>query len=373
MEFFSVKSMYNKLNEKTVNHYNLGQPDSFWKKLWSLDISDRIKIFAWKCLQNALSTNLKLSKFMEDVHPYCSFGCSEEESIEHILIFCPYAKVVWASEPNPVAQCFHSSITLIDICKQWMGKLNPTISIELILTKAWFIWKERCNRVFEKTKQSSGQLSLEIQRYLDFWSNHSNTQVKNKDLISSTWSPPRKNQLKINVDATSNSKSLPAGFSLILRNDGGEFEQSRAGPTSASTDEEAEAIGMRQGAKWEVEHGLANFLVEGDCKNLIDYLNGKESGIEWQNQAIMEEVKREFNLCQKKLGFFYVPRAANNAANILAKEAKYFRQNLNWSKSPPSCIKNALEVDKSNIKMDISNPILDGSTYHDVRITNSLS
>ncbi|XP_026429992.1 uncharacterized protein LOC113326484 [Papaver somniferum] len=202
-----------------MNHYNLRQPDSFWEKLWSLDISDRIKIFAWKCLKNALSTNLKLSKLMEDVHPYRSFGCSEEESIEHILIFCPYAKVVWASEPNP---------------------------------------------------------------------------VKDKDLISSTWSSPKKNQFKINIDATWNSKTLPAGFSLIPRNDGGDFEKSRAGPISDSTPEEAESIGMRQGAKWAVEHGLANFLVEGDCKNLIDYLNGKESGIEWQNQAIMEEVKRSW-------------------------------------------------------------------------------
>ncbi|XP_026411063.1 uncharacterized protein LOC113306330 [Papaver somniferum] len=36
---FTVKSMYNKLTEKTRNHYNLGQPDSFWNSLWKLNVS----------------------------------------------------------------------------------------------------------------------------------------------------------------------------------------------------------------------------------------------------------------------------------------------------------------------------------------------
>lgn len=88
---FSIKSMYNKLNERTENLYNLGQPDSFWTHLWKLNLSQRIKIFAWKCLQAAISNNMKLSKFIHDVHPSCYFGCNENETLEHLLLFFPFA------------------------------------------------------------------------------------------------------------------------------------------------------------------------------------------------------------------------------------------------------------------------------------------
>ncbi|XP_026441684.1 receptor-like protein 9DC3 [Papaver somniferum] len=243
---------------------------------------------------------------MEDVHPNCTFGCNDVESAKHLLIFCPYAKSVWAAEPNLIEACFYSNTTFLDIFKDWMGKHNQIISIELILTKAWFIWKDRCDRVFEKTQKSGAQLGIEIQGFLDFWSKgkHSILRVSIGHMRSPTW------------------------------NDAGGFEQGRAGPFAASTAEEAEALGLLQGAKWVVERGLSNFLVEGDC-------------------------------------FFYVPRTANIVADTLAKEAKSFSHILNWETIPPSCIKDALEVDKSNVRMVTSIPTFDGSTSYDLAMHES--
>ncbi|XP_026384999.1 uncharacterized protein LOC113280607 [Papaver somniferum] len=277
---FSVKSMYNKLTERTVNHYNLGQPDSFWKNLWDLNVSQRIKIFIWKCLQDALSTNLKLSAFMEDVQPNCSFGCNMVESVEHLFISCPYAKSVWAEEPFPVTLNIHTSTSFF--------------------------------------------------RYLQ-------------------------------------------GFSLIVRDDVGDFKTGRAGPFTASIPEEAEALGLLQGAQCATEKGMANFSVEGDSKNLFDYLNGRESQLEWQNQSILDEAKNVFNSCQKFLGFNFAPRTANNVADILAKEAKSFNNALSWETVPPSYILSALEVDKSNARVLSNNSTFDGSTLGNIRVTNSLS
>ncbi|XP_026377059.1 uncharacterized protein LOC113271417 [Papaver somniferum] len=289
--------MYNKLNERTVNHYDLGQSDTFWKGPWNLNTSQRIKNFIWKCLQNAVSTNLKLSRFMQDVSPNCTFGCIENETTEHLLFHCPYSISVWASESSPLDINFDNSKKFLDICKNWS---------------------------FEKTEQTYSQLALEIQRHLSFWYKDSyqtkDTSIRFKE--KPRWIAPRHAQKKLNLDAAWTSVNEPAGFALILRNDAGNFGQGRAGSISATSPEEAEVLGLLHAAAWAVEEGITNFSVEGDCKNLFDYLNGKPSQITWKNQKIIDE---------------------------------------------------ALEVDKSNVRVEPLCSTLDGSTIIDVRVTNSPS
>ncbi|XP_026410444.1 uncharacterized protein LOC113305644 [Papaver somniferum] len=216
---------------------------------------------------------------MKDVSHNCTFGCVEDKSIEHLLFHCPYANFVWASEPSPLDIIFDRSKKFLDICKDWLGNDNPIVPLEIILTKVWFIWKERCNRLFEKKQQSYTQLALEIQRHLNFWykdiyqSKDTPISLKEKP----RWLAPRHAQKKINLDAAWASANVPAGFSLILRNDAGNFNQGRAGPISATSPKEAEALGFLQVAAWVVEEGITDFSVEGDYKNLFDYLNGKPS------------------------------------------------------------------------------------------------
>ncbi|XP_026398857.1 uncharacterized protein LOC113294693 [Papaver somniferum] len=262
-----------------------------------------------------------------------------------------------------------------DVTLAGIGRVDSDIPIEIILTKAWFIWKERCNRVFEHKQQTKIQLGLEIQRFIDFWykGNLPSRHFPKEKLKIQTWSLLNRSQFKLNIDAAWSSIDLPTGFSLILRNDAGDFEIGRAGSFTASTPEEAEAIGLLQGAYWAVEKGLSNFTVEGDCKNLFDYLNGKDSQISWQNRLIMNEVQEKFNQYQNFLGFYLVRRTANNVTDVLAKKAKSFKNFLNWRVVPPSCINQALPVDKSNVRGVFNNLTLDSSTICFVRDPNSLS
>ncbi|XP_026378874.1 uncharacterized protein LOC113273354 [Papaver somniferum] len=251
---FSVKSMYNKLNGRTENLHNLGQPDYFWSHLWKLNVSQRIKNFGWKFLKDAISTNSKLARFMPNIHPSCPFGCKENETLEHLLFFCPFALAVWEIALSP---------------------------------------------------RTSTQLGIEINRYLEFWRNDRG--VLRRDIVKPVeppkWIFPKKSQFKLNIDATWISSSLPAGFSIILRNDTGDFKQGRAGPISATSPEEAEALGLWHGARWALDNEWANFSVEGDCQKMFDYLNGKSSQIEWKNQLLMDEAKICFDKCKKKWVF----------------------------------------------------------------------
>lgn len=65
---------------------------------------------------------------MKDISPNCTFDCHEHESIEHILLHCPYAKSVWATEPSTVDLNFDRSISFLDVCKEWIGKEKPNHS-----------------------------------------------------------------------------------------------------------------------------------------------------------------------------------------------------------------------------------------------------
>ncbi|RZC67516.1 hypothetical protein C5167_011205 [Papaver somniferum] len=136
---------------------------------------------------------------------------------------------------------------------------------------------------------------------------------------------------------------------------------------------EAEALGLLQAAKWAVDEKFSDFSMEGDCKNLFDYLNGVRSEISWQNQSIMEEVKQLTGKCHNFLGFIFVPKSSNDVFDLLAKEAKFYQTILDWRNVPPACIMQALEVDISNDRAAAHNLSLGSSTHFDVRVTNSLS
>ncbi|XP_026458664.1 uncharacterized protein LOC113359206 [Papaver somniferum] len=281
--YYTVKSLYDKLNENATDIVSLDLPKYFWTAIWKLYMSQRIKLFLWKCLQNALSTNFKLYGKVRDVELQCTMCGTATETTEHLLLHCPYATEVCKLAPNPISLNIDSSSTLLTLCKDWINNPRREISLEIMLTKMWFIWKERCNKVFEK-KSTSAKSSRNSRTYFFL--------VKQKDF---------------------------AGYAIILRDNAGNLGGGKAGQSTSSNPQEVEAIGVLQAATWAQENGLENFSIEGDCESLFKYMYGKNSDISWRSKAYLDEVKRLAQLCNNFLGFYFVPRQGNRAANILAK------------------------------------------------------
>ncbi|XP_026383428.1 uncharacterized protein LOC113278920 [Papaver somniferum] len=190
-------------------------PDSFWEKLWKLNLPQRIILFTWKCLQNALLVNFKLARFMK-VSLKCPFGCDSDKTIEHLLFHCSFAKSVWDSNPNPIHLNFDCSVTFLDMCKTLIEKPSIDIPLEIILTKIWFIWKERCNWVFGKKTETIPQLALEIQKHLKYChlekQDNTHSQDNLEQLEKENWRLPLVSRLKINVDAAWMFKTEPPGY-----------------------------------------------------------------------------------------------------------------------------------------------------------------
>lgn len=99
------------------------------------------------------------------------------------------------------------------------------------MTKIWFIWKEICNRTFEKKQKSHLQLAIDIQRHLIFWHKEEyQVPISSANHLGrprAIWKAPLKDQNNINIDAAWKSENEAASFSLILINNAGGFEQGR--------------------------------------------------------------------------------------------------------------------------------------------------
>lgn len=92
--------------------------------------------------------------------------------------------------------------------------------MEIVLTKMWFVWNERCNRVFQRKQCTPQQFSLVTQKHILFWTKkNGNTKKKipKSKPLTKPWTGPVKNKQKINVDAAWISKYKVAGFALVLR------------------------------------------------------------------------------------------------------------------------------------------------------------
>lgn len=74
----------------------------------------------------------------------------------------------WDFAPKPISLNLDTSNKILDICKDRVKIPRKDISVELILTKLWFIWKERCNRAVEGKSKNATSLALEIQGHISF-------------------------------------------------------------------------------------------------------------------------------------------------------------------------------------------------------------
>jgi hypothetical protein len=84
--FFTVRSLY--------LHLLVRQPAFRHKMIWKLKIPLKIKIFLW-CLQRGivLSKDNLAKKNRKGSQKCC--GCNSNETIKHLFLDCPYARMVW--------------------------------------------------------------------------------------------------------------------------------------------------------------------------------------------------------------------------------------------------------------------------------------
>jgi hypothetical protein len=155
---FTVKSMYLDL----MNGHSIG----LRKNLWKLKIPLKIKIFMWFLNNKVLLTKDNLAKRNWNGCQKCCF-CNELETIHHLFLACPFAKIVWRMvyltfnlpPPANITNMFGNWLNGV----KKLDKARIRIGISAI---CWPIWTSRNDIIFDKQK---GTNFLQVIRRAAYW------------------------------------------------------------------------------------------------------------------------------------------------------------------------------------------------------------
>lgn len=137
---FTVKSMY-------LDQMN-GHTRFLYKYLWKLKVPLKIKIFMWFLKNKVLLTKDNLAKRNWNGCQKFVF-CDSLESIDHLFLSCPFARIIWRmvyfayNIPPP---------SNIGNWLNWVDKMSKARIRIGVSALCWSIWTCRNNIVFKKNR-----------------------------------------------------------------------------------------------------------------------------------------------------------------------------------------------------------------------------
>ena len=139
---FSVKSMYIALLIAETAPYNT--------LIWKLKLPLKIKVFMWYLYKGVVLTKDNLVRRQWQGDKKCCF-CSSDESIQHLLFDCHFAKFMWR-----IVQISFNLIPATSIhnfFSGWLEGLNRKLKSQILVGASafgWALWLTRNNIVFDK-------------------------------------------------------------------------------------------------------------------------------------------------------------------------------------------------------------------------------
>ncbi|CAL8095625.1 unnamed protein product [Prunus armeniaca] len=70
-----------------------------WKNIWKAEVPPKIKNFLWRATHDRLPTAMALHKRKIARTLLCPICQAHEESIKHLLLFCPWVELIWFGGP----------------------------------------------------------------------------------------------------------------------------------------------------------------------------------------------------------------------------------------------------------------------------------
>jgi hypothetical protein len=137
---FSIKSLYAELlNENT----------KFLRKyLWRLKVPLKIRIFMWFLNRKEILTKDNLAKRKWTGCKKCAF-CSEEETIEHLLLKCKFVRLIW----RVVQFTFNMPLptNIKNMFGKWLNEIDKASRARIrigVYALIWAIWNCRNYIIF---------------------------------------------------------------------------------------------------------------------------------------------------------------------------------------------------------------------------------
>lgn len=139
-------------------------PTAIFRALyWKADSEGKHKFFAWLLVESKILTADKLMSKHWPCNPICSLCNNDQETAEHLVLHCNFARQVWEKMTDWSQQLVQPPQNGIQILDWWekelahLPKKIRKIKAAMMMYCAWNLWKERNRRVFEqKIKEPGG-------------------------------------------------------------------------------------------------------------------------------------------------------------------------------------------------------------------------
>ncbi|XP_010489824.1 PREDICTED: uncharacterized protein LOC104767503 [Camelina sativa] len=291
---YSVKSGY-WLASLSINSQALkdveAQPslNGLKAEVWSIQTAPKIKIFLWKVLSGALPVANLLRRRGIEGDELCRVCGEAEETINHILFTCTYARQIWALSDYPSPNSgFQNGSVFSNVYHlltnrnnlRWPADTKSKIHEEV---DDWFQAQikdsgenlETLSPSLNKTTTEDGELLVKDSGENPETLSPSLNQTTTEDgelLVS--WSRPQESWVKCNVGCSWSKGKLIAGGAWIVRNDEGIvlMHSRRAFSNTRDKDE-----GVFRVLEWAMEsmlsHRFINVIFAIQDKTLVGAVN----------------------------------------------------------------------------------------------------
>ena len=142
---FSVETAYQVAlrmgQQQRVEHSGLMAERKIWRKLWSLNVPPKVRMFVWRARSNVLLTQDNLYCRKINIDPRCEFSA-------HLLCECPFAQNVWALCRGKLQKCSNDAQDIFMLFRWLIDKLSKQ-ELERWTVTAWAIWNARNKYYFE--------------------------------------------------------------------------------------------------------------------------------------------------------------------------------------------------------------------------------
>ncbi|KAL4325431.1 hypothetical protein GQ457_11G002310 [Hibiscus cannabinus] len=277
---FSTRSAYEYLAHDSPSGDSVN-----WKRVWKLEVPQRIRVFVWLLFHDRLLTNVERARHHMTSLVTCEVCGSGHEDIEHVLRSCNAAKGVWT---RVVPRSTHKAFFSLPF-RDWLSDNlfsasfvpgDAVLGIRFVIL-CWLLWKRRCSFLFGLNEELLDHILSRGNRMVGECSRTAavNMFKRQGQGRRSSWTRPRTGWIKVNVDASVSMVDRFVGAGGALRDDSGAWLSGYARYVGRCDALLAELWAIHDGLLLAWDLGFRFVELESDCLGAVRHITRDSNGV----------------------------------------------------------------------------------------------